>query len=310
MPIKIGIRIYQLTVRRLQFRKPLPFKTEGIKVALPDFVKWFVTANISTREATLEENQSDRRWHFKPRSDNMPYSNKGVIRYGISGFESDLIDSKTNNHEFRRKITHIEVIPLFYEFWFPDNCNYALAVFQSFAARSCIELVSAKMRDDFKKQNPGFSLHFRKLLPTGAGGVYDAASVKNLRLIKRNASSDVADRYLNANVGQAVDFQVVISARRKRFLGTLGDLTNSMKAAKGGVVQHDGVIFEEATAEIDFGGRKRRVGIFGSNSEAGVIDLTDIQRAPDGHPLFSSISKEATALLADFQSVLGKTEQS
>lgn len=299
-----------MTVRQVRAGKTLPFDTEGIAVALPDFVKSFVTQNTGAREATPEENERDRRWYFKPRQNNTLYNNKGVVRYGISGFESDIVDSKTNKHEFRRQTTHVEVIPLFYEFWFPSGFNYAFAAFQSFAARSCVELVSAKMRSDFTNQNPGFSLHFRKLLPTGAGGIYDAAPVKGLRLIKRNAPSDVADRYLNTHVAQAIDFQVVINARRKGFLGKLGDLTNSMNAADGGVVQHDGVTFDEAVAEIDFGGRRRRVGIFGSNSEAGVIDLTDIQRSPDGHPLFSSLSKEATALLADFQAVIGKAKQS
>jgi hypothetical protein len=271
-------------------------------------VKSFITQNAGSRETTPEEAERDRRWFFEPRQNNTLHNNKGLVRYGVSGFESDLVDSKTNRHEFRRETTHVEVIPLFYEFWFPPGFNHAFAVFQSFAARSCVELISRKMQTDFANQNPGFSLHFQKQLPMGAGGIYDSAPVKGLRLIRRNASSDVADRYLNAQFGQAVDFQVVISARRKGFLGNLGDLISSMKAANGGVIQHDGVIFDEAVAEIDFGGRRRRVGMLGSNSEAGVIDLTDIQRASDGHPLFASISEEATVLLAGFQAVLGKTK--
>ena len=166
------------------------------------------------------------------------------------------------------------------------------------------------MRTGFANRSPGFSLHFQKQLPIGAGGIYDAAPVKGLRLIKRNASSDLADRYLHSGITQSVDFQIVISARRKGVLGKLGDLTSSMKAANGGVIQHDGVIFGDAVAEIEFGGQRRRVGMLGSNSEAGVIDLTDIKRAPDGHPVYATISQQATDLLADFQSVVGKSKQS
>ena len=194
---------------------------------------------------------SENRWfqiHLRHRSGMA--GNRGFgrgRRKGFCGFESDLVNSQTNASEFRRKTNHVEIIPLFYEFWFPSGFNHGFAAFQSFAARSCVELVSAKMREVFGKRNPGFSLHFRKLLPTGAGGLYDAAPVKGLRLIRRNASSDVADRYLNAHVDQGVDFQIVINARRKGFLGKLGDLTSSMKAANGGVIKHDDVTFDEAT---------------------------------------------------------------
>ena len=268
----------------------------------------FVSRNAVSRGATPDKSEGDRHWYFQYRV-NTAGNSKGIVQYGISGFESDLINSQTNVSEFRRKTTHVEIIPLFYEFWFPSSFNHGFAAFQSFAARSCVELVSAKMRDDFGKQNPGFSLHFQKLLPTGTGGIYDAAPVKGLRLIRRNASSDVADRYLNTHVDQGIDFQIVINARRKRMLGSLGDLMSSMKAANGGVVKHDGVIFNEAVAEIEFGGQRRRVGMLGSNSEAGVIDLTSIKRASDGHPAYAEISKESTSLLADFQTVIGKSKQ-
>lgn len=310
MPTKIGIRIYQMTVCRVRNRKSLPFDTEGIVVPPQNFVKSFVTQNAGSRETTSEEVERDRQWYFELRSGNTLHNNKGLVLYGISGFESDFVDSKTKKQNYRRQTTDVEIIPLFYEFWFPPEFNHAFAAFQSFATRSCVQLVTAKMRVDFAKQNPGFALHFRKLLPTGAGGIYDAAPVKGLRLIKRNASSDVADRYLNAHTEQPVDFQIVISARRKGILGKLGNLISSMKAANGGVIQHDNVVFEEAVAEIDFGGQRRRVAMLGSNSEAGVIDLSDsINRGPNGHPTFASISAQATLLLADFQVVMAKSKQ-
>lgn len=310
MTTKVGVRVYQVTICRERSRRQLAFDAEGLVVPPSDFLAAFVASNTASREATADEAERDRRWHFAPHQSNAFGDSKGVVCYGISGFESDLIDSKTNKREFRRQTTHVEVIPLFYEFWFPSGVNHGFAVFQSFAARSCVELVSAKMRADFAAANPGFVLRFKKLLPTGAGGIYDGAVVKGLRLIRRNASSDIADRYLNSAVGQSVDFQIVISARRKGILGRLGDLTSSLKAANGGVIQHDGVIFEEAVAEIDFGGQRRRIGVLGSNSEAGVIDLTDIRRASDGHPLFELISKESTSLLTDFQAAIGNSTTS
>ena len=94
MPTKVGIRVYRMTVCRVQSRKPLPFDTEGA-VSLPEFVRSFVEQNINSREATPEEAERDRRWYFEPRRKTLN-DNKGVVRYGISGFESDLVDSKTH----------------------------------------------------------------------------------------------------------------------------------------------------------------------------------------------------------------------
>ena len=41
--------------------------------------------------------------------------------------------------------------------------------------------------------------------------------------------------------------------------------------------------------------------MFGADSEAGVIDLTEaIKRGPDGHPTFDSIYDEVKSILKDF----------
>ena len=138
-----------------------------------------------------------------------------------------------------------------------------------------------------------------------AGGIYQTAPVKSLRLIKRNASSDIADMYLSSRPPNAFDFELIITAKRKGILGKLGPLTNSLKDDRGGVVTHDGISFEEAVAEIQVGGRTRRVGVFGHNGDAGVIDLSnDVKRGLDGHPTFEFMVKELGDLLKDFQAVL------
>ena len=306
MPTTIGLRVYKIIVGRERNRTPISFDAEGMVLTLPNFTEVFIIQNAGAREPTPEETELDRKWFFEPAKDNAG-SHRGVVRYGISGFESDIVDSNTNRREFRRAINHMEIIPLFYEFWFPSGVNYAFAVFQSFSARSCVELVSAKMRADFSRKNPGFTLSFLKLMPTGKGGIYDASPVKGLRFIKRNAPSDVADRYLNNNIQGGVNFEISINARRKGSLGSLRDLTGSIVPGKGGVIEHDGVIFDEAVAEIEFGGRRRRVAMLGSNSEAGVIDLTDIKRGRDGHPVFSAICQASSELLADFDAVVRKS---
>jgi len=73
----------------------------------------------------------------------------------------------------------------------------------------------------------------------------------------------------------------------------------SLKAKKN-VIRYGGISFSEAVAEVQVGNKKRKVGVFGLNSDAGVIDVTDdIVRGDDGHPTFKSLVKETNAILED-----------
>lgn len=310
MASKIGLRVYLIAVSEVKKRKSIPLNSAGIRTSVASFFSDFAKKHSQVTGAANQDTERERSWYFEPRPSTNITISKGYIRYGTFGFESDLVDSKTRTRKYRRRTDDVEIIPLFYEFWHPPGSNYyAFVAFQSFQGRSCIELVTSSMRDAFSKQNPGFQLLFKKLLPTGASGVYSAAPVKSLRLIKRNAPADVVDRYLKAHVGHAIDFEIRLTARRKGFLGKLGAVTDSLRPAKVGVVEHDGVSFEEAVAEIDFGGKRRPIGIFGHNSEAGVIDLTDaIKRGPDGHPTFDSLSKESRTLLMEFQTTMANRQ--
>jgi hypothetical protein len=158
----------------------------------------------------------------------------------------------------------------------------------------------------FEKSNPKFALSFQKILPNDAkGSAFYSAPVKRLRLVKRKASSDIADRYFDNRSPDAIDIEITVSARRNKSLGNLSSLLKSLKGGAGSVVTHDGLDFPEATADIRVGNRTRRVGVLGVNSDAGVIDLTDvIIKGMDGHPTFESIKKETNEILKDFYSTL------
>jgi len=119
-------------------------------------------------------------------------------------------------------------------------------------------------------------------------------------LIKRDAPGDLADRYFNNPSPDSIDFEIIVSARRKRTLGSISSLMSSMKTSKG-VIVDDGINFTEAIAEIKVGNRTRRVGVLGANGDAGVIDVTnDIERGPNGHPTFKSVKKVTNEILEDF----------
>ncbi len=301
MTASIGIRAYQVTVNKKGDRALTRFDSTELRVRVPEFISRFVSKNA----AAVQNTELERSWFFDPKEEDGLGGTKGYVQYGTYGFESNLVNNKTKEKNYRRKIDDVEEIPLFYEFWLPGAANFGLIAFQSFQGRSCISIVMAKMREAFEEANPGYRMQYKKLLPSDVrGGAYYGAPVKRLRFIRRAAPSDITDRYLPNGSG-GVDFEVSLTARRRRDLGNLASVFESLRSESGGVITHDGVGFNEAVAEVRIGNAIRRVGVFGSNSDAGVIDLTDVvAKGPDGHPTFDSMAEHSDAILKDFYEVL------
>lgn len=298
MPSAIGVRVYQIQVTEKGKVKALDLDDAGLSLALPKFADQFVSANATANQHSALE----RSWYFDKKASPGLDGSRGYVQYGTFGFESNFVDANTKAKNYRRKTTDVEEIPLFYEIWFPAPANYALAAFQSFQGRSCVSIVMAKMAEAFAKANPGHVIRFRKLLPTGTtGGLYSQAPVKELRLVRRNAPTDVTDRFLRGSPHDPIDFEISMKARRKGALGILKDVASSLHQNAQGVVMHDGIKFDEAIADVRVGKKLRPVYLLGSSSDAGVIDLTDaVTRGADGHPTFASVSREVSDIMKDF----------
>lgn len=303
MPSSIGIRFYRFVVCEKRESAPLSLTTSELNKSVPEFIDSFIQAHSSTQQ----NNELERSWFFEPIESDSVGSSRGLVRYGTFGFESDFVDTKTKKKNYRRKTTDTEEIPLYYEFWCPtDGSNFGLVAFQSFQGRSCITLVMNRLQKLFEHENEDYAIRYKKLLPNDAkGSAYYSAPVKKLRLIKRQASSDIADQYFNpADVPEEIDLELILSARRKKSFGNLASLMNHIKSTDGSIVTHDGISFPEAVAQISIGGRPRQVGILGANSDAGTIDLTDAVDWHGGHPTFASLRREANTLMQDFHSTL------
>jgi hypothetical protein len=294
----IGIRVYRIGVHKRGSSKLLPFDSPELSTTVPDFVTRFIDAHTNVTHV----NEMERSWYFEKKTDDGPGCTQGYVHYGTFGFESNFVDTKTKKKNYRRRVTDVEEIPLFYEFWCPAGSDFGLVAFQSFQGRSCISLVMSKMKEAFEAARPELVMNFKKLMPNDAkASAYYSAPVKQLRLIKRKAPSDFADKYFGKDSLDPIDFEIIMSARRRRNLGPLNALLNSVKSGDKSVITHDGIDFPEAIAEIRVGNRTRRVGVLGLNGDAGVIDLTDVvERGPDGHPTFASMQKESDTLLRDF----------
>jgi hypothetical protein len=271
MASSIGVRVYLISLHRKGDRATLPLAAGGTGTPPPQFISQF----ISTHSMVTQNKDRERSWYFEQKDSNGSGNSKGYVHYGTFGFESNFIDTNTKKKNYRRKVTDIEEIPLFYEFWFPNP--HAFVIFQSFQGRSCIHLVLSNISELFEIDNPGLQLRFKKLMPNdSAGSLYSNAPVKKLRLIKKNIPSDLADRYFRTRPPEAINLEVSLTAKRNGSLGKFGLLTQSLTTDASGVVTHDGISFDDAIAEIRIGGRTRPVGVFGTTGDAGVIDLTNL----------------------------------
>lgn len=298
MPSAIGLRVYQILIYKKGAKEPRYFGSKELKFEAPQFISSFIDGHTSV----VQNDKLERSWFFDPAELDGLGNSVGYVRYGTFGFESNFIDAKTKITQYRRQVFDIEEIPLFYEVWSPTDRDYALLSMQSFQGRSCVGLVMEQLKTAFETANPGFFLRYKKLLPTDkSGSVYSKAPVRRLTLIKHRAPTDLTDRYYPTKSHTGVDFEVSLRARRNGMLGELGSVAGLFETDQAGIVTHDGIAFDEAVAEIKVGRKTRRVGVFGSDSDAGVIDLSeDIERGADGHPTFESLVRESGEILKDF----------
>ena len=246
----------------------------------------------------------ERSWYFEEKEADGSGKSRGYVHYGTYGFASRMVDTVTQTTNYNRKVTDVEEVPLYYEFWTPDRGKHALVAFQSFQGRSCVSLVMSAMKAAFEAANPGFLLRYYKLLPNDRrGSLYGAAAVKRVHLIKRNASGDLASRVMNEP--RAVNMEIILSAHRKQSLGPLGEVTRAIRENVEGVVVYEGMAFDEVSADVKIGNRTLPVGIFGGDGNAGVIELTEVvTKGVDGHPTFDSMSEHTQNILVHFQSIL------
>lgn len=302
MTATIGLRAYQIVAHKKGDRGMIPFSSEEFRTPPTELISRFIASNVEAKQ----REDLERSWFFEEKDGSGEGSSRGYVHYGTYGFESNFVNNRTKKRNYRRKVDDVEEIPLFYEIWSPEHCDFGLAAFQSFQGRSCIGIVLHDLQSAFERENPGYRLGAKKLIPSDVNGsLYHSAPVKRLTLIKRNASRDDTDRYFAEVKPQKVDLEISLSARRALTLGNLANVSRSIRRGADGALVHDGISFDEAVAQVSIGGRLRRVGVFGDNSEAGAIDITDsVDKGFDGHPTYKSLTKQSDLILMDFYNIL------
>lgn len=295
MDNSVGLHIYAITQHKTRKPPKIVFSESGdgsrLLKAVPHFIQKYESAED-------EEGAPARPWYLVPQAQKGG-TFEGLIMYGSSGFATDIVDRETRTTQYKRKISDIEIFPLYYRLWVPTAGEYALLALQTFGQRSCVGRFQQALESGFRQTNSGFRIVFNPVAP-GEIASYRIAEVKKLSLTKRDYSSDAAENQLG-DPGALVDLGVSFSAKRRSNLGLLESFTKRVKtAATGNVLEYNDTHFDEATAEIMVGGKRRTITLIGISRNTGKFDLSDdVKRGPNGMPKFDSISSETANIFAD-----------
>ncbi|GBR34965.1 hypothetical protein [Gluconobacter kondonii] len=290
MPASIGLRIYAISVYE-ESSNPV----EKVKYKKNNELVNFVSEFIQGQNTHVADHKTERSWVIE-KLNNDPNRIYGYIDYGTFGYESTIKDLRTKTKKYARKSSDVEEIPLFYDFWMPDDRNIFLSL-QTFSGKSCVSLTWTVLREWFERTHPGYKLWFQRVIPQDfTDGVLKDSPVKKVTFIKRNTSTDIADLLVNT-MPESVDIELTISARRKQKIGILGEVVEKFRHSEGSLITCSGIDFNEADASINIGGKTRKVSIFGINKDAGLIDISeDVDFSPNGHPTLQSLVQQSAEI--------------
>jgi hypothetical protein len=302
----VGVRTYQIFVTKKGSRDFISLDEASLVEKFPAFLERFVLENKVTKDVASME----KSWRLVEKKSDGKGNSRGVISYGRYGYAASLVDGKTGTENYKRQVSDSEMFDLYYRFWLPDQELFATAAFSSFSGKSCITLVLDAMKKSFEAKNPDFLLKVRKLMPSGASAkIYAGKDVKNLRLVTRKPPSDLADQLFQGKSQKVQRMTVTIHSGRNSRIGSFSDLIAGLPSDASGVIQYDGIEFDEAVAMVKIGDELRPVGVFGAHADVGVVDITEqVVKDSDGLPTYQSLDKEASKILISvYEALNGQT---
>lgn len=287
----IGLHFYSVTQHHIRNETPISHSQSGDGARLRQYFSYFQNQYSNFGGASEE---GIRYWFLRPQPTN-GFMFDGHIMYGSTGFTSDIVDRTTHELNYERKISDIDIIPLYYSLWIPDGRHLAILAIQTFGQRSCVGRIQRALVSGFREANSGFILKCNPIMPSSIERFKDS-EVKTINLVKRDVSSDDADNQL-IDPNTMIDLNITFNSKRKSNFGRLIDVIGRMPDGDKNL-QYNDTQFDEATADVLVGGKRRKITLVGMNQASGKIDITDsIDRSTNGHPSLDSIRAEVIDLM-------------
>lgn len=309
MAESVGLYIYKVFITEKNSNSLFKFRRDD-ELADPNV---FVQNFFSDDSVIVSDTNAQRSWHITDLvyTDSSNRNFYGILRYGMYGYESTIVDMKTQEVRHHRKTDEADIIPLVFHFWAPEGFSWAYISLQSHGGRSCVGSVQKAISAKFEKSHPKHKIRFTNISPSNGdmSSIFDQ-KVKKIRLIKGRKKSDRSENYSDGIRLDEAKIEVSMIPPRGRDFGLLSFVRKQLgtrKTDQGSVVLYDDQEFDQAVAEVQVGSSRRTVGIFGYSRDAGMIDITsDIKRWSGGHPVPEEVYKNSNDICVEIHKILSK----
>jgi hypothetical protein len=231
----------------------------------------------------------------------------GIINRGFSGQESYIDEIKKDKPNKIGTVfsNQYNSTPFYFLLSQPEkNSKYIIFLAQSYRQYGFKDLFEEAFKKFYKEKiDPDMVCEFSTLSISSLFDMYiNGGNIRKLRFRKHTISKNVENLLSSEDHWDPEDFEMELSviAKRKGFLGIKKDI-NTKTASFVETVKIDGFEYDEAFADISFGGRKRILNISHPEDFSASFDLTEkVGIDPvTKHPYFDVLDIETISLLKD-----------
>jgi hypothetical protein len=227
----------------------------------------------------------------------------GVLEVGESGHTSVMKDEKSGQELFHRKVSHVEMIPLYFRGWSPSGGTFAAFAFQHYGDYGCKTAVHDVIQQELKVRMPDLVLTMREAVP---GEVVEAffkkGLVKQLRFTRFGVPSDRADSYAKLlNNPDEANLELRVVAKRGDGL-SLSSLARNVfgrqEISSKNLYELDGVAFNRFKMKVSLQGKDKWLTVGQFMTMHSRLDVSkDVELDRTGHPKRASIEEVCQGLL-------------
>lgn len=227
----------------------------------------------------------------------------GWFQLGHYGSKSDIVNVKTGNIDYEKTQENAEIINHFIHFSLPLGKNEGVVLLHMFRGNG-IKTVFYDLFREFFLKTTTFNLQMNPLSYDKALSEWENANVKEIRLIKFVALSDIADKIKMLGHDEQI---LTLKAPRKGILGKFKDYLNS-NSDQYEVVEFLSPLCSKVKTVVELNGRKRifSVGINATNAICEIEAPEDLE-LEFGNPKYNSILQWCSEISNEFiDSLYGK----
>ncbi|MBF0163290.1 MAG: hypothetical protein HQM01_02095 [Magnetococcales bacterium] len=236
----------------------------------------------------------------------------GLIKTGLYGFESGIVDTETGLVKYKKKKTDADITPFYWAFYIPKNSSKGMLITQNIGNHGILDLVKDIIQREFSEKFQNHSLCINTQTPMEVVKHFCSdGQMMRIFLIKHTIPSDIADRLSPGSSEQQGSLELAIRPRAKNFFKNLSnrlveylaetDIDNSF-------IEFPGFEYDEIKADIKLNGRTRKVRFSNPKSfrfKIEIDDEEDLKKGVDGYLTFDSLNTIGKKYIKDLTERVG-----